>query len=294
MALWKAISESIDFAALVNNVVSYLPTFLAQAVAAACVLAGFWLGFAIARRLLKLYFGGIGMPGPVSVLLVTLLRYAVLAVALVTAASQFDVNVSSLLAGLGVAGLAVSFAAQDTFGNIISGITLVIDKPFVVGDWVEVGGVHAHVTKIRLRTTTLSTFDNQTIVVPNKQIAQERIINYTLMPRIRVRVAVGIAYKEDIRTARQVILATLAGDQDVLAEPGPQVVVTGLGSSSVDLELRFWIEEAVRLWPKQWEYTEKCKYALDEAGIEIPFPHLQMFIERTQGLEQLGEAISRC
>jgi small-conductance mechanosensitive channel len=275
--LWR----SIDFQQLLNKVVIYLPTLVAQAVAAAVVLAAFAVAYVVARRLLRAYTRSVQAPETIADLLVTLLKYGTIVLALVTAASQFDIKVTSLVAGLGLAGLAVSFAAQETVANIICGITLVIDRPFAVGDWVEVGGVHAHVSGIRLRTTTLTTFDNQTIVLPNRSIAQERIVNYTLVPTIRVRVPVGIAYKEDIRAARQALLSTLADDGEVLPEPAPEVVVTGLGSSSVELELRFWIKDASLQQVKQWDYLERCKYALDEAAIEIPFPHVQVLLERS-------------
>jgi len=289
MSLWQRISEKIDLSALLTRVVASLP----DCVAAAVVLLAFFVGYVLARRLLRLYFRKASVPDSIADLLITLLRYGSVIVALVTAADVLGFQVTSLVAGLGIVGLAVSFAAQDTIANIISGITLVVDKPFVAGDWVEVGGINALVTRLHLRTTTLTTFDNQTIVLPNKQIAQERIINYTLVPRIRVRVPVGIAYKEDVQAARQAMLATAQGDPDVLAEPAPNVVVTGLGASSVNLELRFWIEDAARQWPKQWEYMEKCKYALDGADIQIPFPHLQMFLEESDGLAALADLLGR-
>jgi small-conductance mechanosensitive channel len=285
--------EEVDWRALVNQAASHLPTTAAQLLAAIAVLSVFFLAFLIARRLLRLYLREAGVSEPIGGLLVTLLKYTVAMLALVTAAAQLGIQVTSVVAGLGIAGLAVSFAAQDTIANIISGITLAIDKPFTVGDWVQLEGVHAHVTAIRLRTTTLTTLDNQTIVLPNKSIAQQRIVNYTLVPRLRVHVPVGIAYKEDTRAARRVMLAALSGDRDILPEPAPQVVVTGLGASSVNLEMLFWIEDSSLMLAKQWEYLEKCKHALDQAGIQIPYPHAQVFLEETEGLRHLTEAIGR-
>jgi small conductance mechanosensitive channel len=150
--------------------------------------------------------------------------------------------------------------------------------------------MHATVTQIRLRTTVLTTFDNETVVVPNKQISQERIINYTMTPKIRVKIPIGIAYKEDIDQARPALLGTLKGDTRILPVPTPMVIVSDLGDSSVNLQLRFWIENAMDQYAFVWEYTEKCKQALDRAGIEIPFPHLQLFVERTKGIELLAPA----
>jgi len=185
-------------------------------------------------------------------------------------------------------GLALSFAAQDTVGNMISGIVIIIDRPFKEGDWVVVGSMHATVTSIRLRTTLFTTFDNETVVVPNKQISQERVINYTMTPNIRVKIPIGIAYKEKISEARAVLLETIKGDTRILSSPPPAVIVTDLGDSSVNLQLRFWIENPSDQYAFFWEYTEKCKEALDRSGIEIPFPHLQLFVEKTKGIELLS------
>jgi len=125
-------------------------------------------------------------------------------------------------------------------------------------------------------------------VLPNKTLATERIVNYTLTPKIRCRVSVGIAYKENIQAARDVILATLTGDDRVLPDPEPVVVLTDLGDSSVNLQLRFWVDDPSQKFPMQGEYTEKVKVALDGAGIEIPFPHLQLFVEDADGIRRLA------
>ena len=212
---------------------------------------------------------------------------------MLTIASQLGIKITSLLAGLGVVGLAISFAAQDTIANVISGITLLIDRPFKKGDWICVGDLHASVTEVKLRTTVLTSFDNETIVVPNKALAQERIRNFTLTPRIRVKVPIGIAYKENIQAAREVILVTIKDDKRILATPVPTVIVAGLGDSSINLQLRFWTQDPLMQYSLQWEYTERCKRALDDAGIEIPFPHSQIFIERSSGLMELTKALSQ-
>ena len=190
-------------------------------------------------------------------------------------------------------GLALSFAAQDTVGNIISGVVIIIDGPFKEGDWIAMGQMHATVTEIRLRTTVLTTFDNETVVVPNKQLAQERIVNYTMTPKTRVKVPIGIAYKEDMQRARNIMLETVKGDDRILPDPAPKIIVTDLGASSVNMQLRFWTEDPLLKFSLMWEYTEKCKQALDRAGIEIPFPHMQLFLEKTEGLQLLAAGESK-
>lgn len=271
---------------LYSKFVGYLPDL-----ASAVLLIGvFWVLLVVVRRLVNGALRRADVPATVQSLVNRFVKYAVVLVAALTIAAQLRINVTSLVAGLGIAGLAISFAAQDTISNIISGITLVIDRPFGEGDWVQIEGTHAQVARLRLRTTVLNTFDGETMVIPNKTMAQEKIINYTLTPRARVRVPVGIAYKEDIREARRVMLSTIEGDDRVESDPQPAVLVTDLGDSSVNLELRFWAADAMQKFPLLWEYTEKCKRALDEADIEIPFPHRQLFLEPSEGLSELSGA----
>ncbi len=264
-------------------VVGWLPKVLS----AAALLLLFLLLARVARRAAYAALGRTEMPDGTRVIISRFVRYIVITFGALTVLDQAGVNVTSMVAGLGIAGLAVSFAAQDTIANVISGVTLLLDKPFKQGDWIEIGDVNATVTEIRLRTTVLTTFDNETIVIPNRTLAAERIINYTLTPRARVKVSVGIAYKENIDAAREILLGLLQGDERVQADPAPAVLVTGLGASSVDLQLRFWTEDPSKKFPLFWEYTEKAKKALDAADIEIPFPHMQLFVEPSEGIRQL-------
>ncbi|MFH1571721.1 MAG: mechanosensitive ion channel family protein [Gemmatimonadota bacterium] len=279
----ESVLKNLNPEALGARVAAYLP----NVVAAVLLAALFWVVAAAVRQVMLAALRRASVNEGPAKMVVKVGRFIVFALGAVTIADQLGVNVTSMVAGLGVAGLALSFAAQDTVANFISGITLAVDRPFKVGDWVAIGDMDATVTEMRLRTTVLTTFDNETLVLPNKALAQERIINYTLTPRIRCRVSVGIAYKEKVVAARQVILATLAGDARVLPEPAPIVIVTELGDSSVNLQLRFWVDDPAQKFGMQWEYTEKVKAALDEAGIQIPFPHLQLFVEDTEAVRAL-------
>jgi len=280
----KWLAEKLDVQALLTQAAGYLP----DVGAAVLLIIAFWVLLVIARKVLEAGLKRARVPEGIGILAGRALKYAVVILALLTVAHQLGFNITSLIAGVGLAGLAISLAAQETLTNIISGITIAIDRPFKRGDWVRIGDLHAQVSDMRLRTTVFTTFDNETVVIPNKELTSERIVNYTLTRRIRVRVPVGISYKEDIDAARRVMLGTTAGDSRILDEPAPVVVVEELADSSVNLELRFWIEDPWQLLPMRYEYIEKCKKALDEAGIEIPFPHLQLFLEKSEGLMQLA------
>ena len=287
--MFDQLVQKLDVNAMLTKLVAYVPNLIA-AVIMACI---FWVILKLTKRILSTAMHTAKMPEEASDIVVRFSGYVVIITAMLTIASQLGIKITSLLAGLGVVGLAISFAAQDTVANVISGITLLIDRPFKNGDWICVGDLHASVTEVKLRTTVLTSFDNETIVVPNKALAQERIRNFTLTPRIRVKVPIGIAYKENIQAAREVILVTIKDDKRILATPVPIVIVAGLGDSSINLQLRFWTQDPLMQYSLQWEYTERCKRALDDAGIEIPFPHSQIFIERSSGLMELTKSLSK-
>jgi small conductance mechanosensitive channel len=201
--------------------------------------------------------------------------------------SQLGVNVSAILAGFGIAGLAVGFAAKDSLGNFISGITILLDRPFHVGDWVEVGDIYGQVKELTLRSTRIQTPNREIVVIPNDQMVNQALWNRSAKGAYRLDVEFGVAYKEDIDQTRDVVLGLVEGDDRLASNPGPTVAVTRLNDSSVDFQLRLWLLDAGLSLPVRWEYTEKIRKALAEADIEIPFPHLQLFVDEAKGLAAL-------
>lgn len=203
--------------------------------------------------------------------------------------AQFGIDVTAFLAGLSIVGLAVGFAAKDSLENFISGITILIDSPFKVGDQIEIDGTYGTVDEITLRSTRMRTQNNEVMVMPNMLMINQKLINHSIMGILRVEVPFGIAYKESTSAARSVVLALVQGDPRISTDYPAKVVVVNLGDSSVDMILRFYITESVLEIPLKAEYTEKVFVALKGAGIEIPFPHLQLFIDEAKGLyPQLG------
>ena len=273
-----------DVEALTTRFLAYLPNVFIALV----LLFIFWVVSKVVQKILSVALTRMKIVREAQMLILRATRVAIYIFAVLTVADQLKINITSMLAGVGFIGLALSFAAKDTVGNIISGVVIIIDVPFKEGDWISLGQMHATVTEIRLRTTVLTTFDNEIVVVPNKQISQERIVNYTITPKSRVKVPIGIAYKEDMQRTRNILLETVKGDERILLDPPPYVIVTDLGASSVNMQLRFWTEDPLLNYTLMWEYTERCKQAMDLAGIQIPFPHMQLFIEKTEGLQLLA------
>ncbi len=277
--------QIVEIEKITTLLIGYIPNMIGALI----MLVLFWIANKVIQRTLDLTLSRIKIERQAIDLLLSGARYGLYVFAFLTVADQLQINIKSLLAGVGVMGLALSFAAKDTVANLISGVVIVIDRPFREGDWIQMGAMHAMVSKIRLRTTVLTTFDNETVVVPNQQMSQERIINFTITPNIRVKIPVGIAYREDTEQARKILLDLVSNDNRILKDPVPNVVVTALDASSVNLMLRFWIENPIDQYPFMFEYTEKAKKALDAAGIQIPFPHLQLFVEETDAIRHLAD-----
>jgi small conductance mechanosensitive channel len=208
-----------------------------------------------------------------------LYRGLVLVLGVVMATSQLGIDISALLAGIGVLGVAFGFAAQETVANMIAGFLIFWDRPFKVGDFITTEGKYGEVREITLRTTRIRTMENTYVIIPNKQVIGDMLVNHSMYGETRVNVPLGIAYKERIDEARRVLLAAAAKVDGVLDTPAPEVVATDLGASSVNLEVRVWIDDAAVERPVSYRVLEACKVALDGAGIEIPFPHLQLFVE---------------
>jgi small-conductance mechanosensitive channel len=217
----------------------------------------------------------------------------IFAFAILLALDVLGINVMPVVAGAGVAGIAVGFAAKDTLSNLIAGVLLIIDRPFEIGDRIEVwsapknSATWGDVIDIGLRATKIRTTDNIVIVIPNNEIMRRDIVNYTtLSTDIRLRIPIGVSYDTDISKAKSVILEVAKTAEWVLKDPPPIVVVRQFGESSVDLELRVWIREARRRMDTISHMTDKVKEAFDEEGIEIPYPKRDISIIKTGRSDQ--------
>lgn len=201
------------------------------------------------------------------------------ATAIILSLDVLGVNVMPFIAGAGVAGIAVGFAAKDTLSNLIAGVLLILDRPFEIGDRIEVWSAPSgtatwgDVIDIGLRATKIRTTDNLIIVIPNNEIMKRDIVNYTLISsKIRVRIDIGVAYNADIRKAKAIILEVADSLDWILKEPPPKVMVRNFGESSVGLQLRVWIENARKRMDTISNITDRVKERFDEEGVEIPYP----------------------
>ncbi|MEM9302208.1 MAG: mechanosensitive ion channel family protein, partial [Pseudomonadota bacterium] len=211
----------------------------------------------------------------------------VLILGLLVALSQVGISVGPMLAGLGIAGFVIAFALQDTLSNFASGAFILFYRPFDVGDVVEAGGVWGKVKNMTLVSTTILTFDNQTLIVPNKKIWGDVIRNVSGQRTRRVDLVFGIGYSDDIEHAERVLADILANDERVLRKPEPLVRVNELGDSSVNFIVRPWVKRD-DYWDVYWDLTKAVKLRFDAEGISIPFPQRDVHHYYAQGTA--GEA----
>ncbi len=204
--------------------------------------------------------------------------YTVLLVAVILAAiDTLGVNVTSLLAILGAAGLAVGLALKDSLSNFAAGVMIMIFRPFKIGDFVTTGGVSGVVDEIGLFCVLMHTGDNQRIIIPNSAVYGNTITNTSALPTRRIDLVIGISYDDNIGTAKQIIEGIIGADERILADPAPVIAVSELADSSVNLVVRPWVSTA-DYWAVRFHLLETIKVKLEEGGISIPFPQRDVHI----------------
>lgn len=201
----------------------------------------------------------------------SLTRYGILAFTVIAVLNQFGIQTASLIAVMGAAGLAIGLSLQGTLSHLASGVLLLLFRPFKIGDYIEVSGQSGTVVNLSLFMTELSMPDGVQILIPNGQVWDQAMKNYSSSPTRRIQIILGIGYGDDINKAFKAVQAVLTKDKRVLGTPEPFVGVQGLGASSVDLVIRCWTKKN-DYWATQFDLHKALKEAMDEAGIEIPYP----------------------
>ena len=203
--------------------------------------------------------------------LVKVTRWLIMAIGIIMALSALEVSVGPLLAVVGAAGFAIAFALQDSLSNFASGLMILFFRPFDVGHFIEAGGVTGKVDSLNLVSTTIKTFDNRVMVVPNNKVWQDVITNSSAVETRRVDMEFGIGYDDDIDKAQTILEEIVTAHPKVLEKPAPKICVNALGASSVDFIVRPWTKRADRL-SVYWDISREVKKRFDKEGISIPYP----------------------
>ncbi len=247
-------------------------------VAILILVVGRWIGKAVSAAVRKMMVAR-DVDVAVSQFAGSLTFALIFAFTIVASLSHIGVETASMIAALGAAGLAVGLALQGSLSNFAAGVLIIVFKPCRVGDYVDVSGGSGSVEDISLLATSLLTPDNKRIVIPNATIMSGSITNYSTMTTRRIDLMVGISYDADISQAKSVLEKVIKEESRILEEPACTIAVAELADSSVNLVVRPWVDTA-NYWPTRFDLTEKIKNELDAANIGIPYPQMDIHLDK--------------
>lgn len=279
------VSAHVDTA--IEMTMLYLPQLL---LAVVVLLVGLW----IINRMVKLMASGMERSKAEPTLarfLQSLVSITLKALLFISVASMVGIATTSFIAVLGAAGLAVGLALQGSLANFAGGVLVLLFRPFKVGDFITAQGVSGTVTEIQIFSTIMKTPDNVRIIVPNGAISNGIINNFSAEPTRRVDFVFGIGYGDDMAKAKAVIAEVVQADERVFEDPQPQIVVSNLGESSVDITVRVWTN-AADYWGVKFHLTEAVKLAFDAADITIPFPQRDLHVHHAEQLMGTGRTLA--
>lgn len=208
-------------------------------------------------------------------------RWTLMIIGTIVALDQVNFDVTGFIAGLGVAGFTIGFALQDIAKNFISGLLLLYRQPFVIGDAVKVSTFTGTVSQINIRDTVIKTFDGELVIIPNTEVFENPIVNYTHTLLRRQSVTIGLGYEEDVDRAKDVFMAAIQGVEGVQAEPAPSVYVKNLGESALTMVAYYWANQKDRnLLEVQSQVITAIKVSSEQNGINLPYPIQTIRLER--------------
>jgi small conductance mechanosensitive channel len=209
-----------------------------------------------------------------------LVRMVLLVVVIIAAIGALGIETTSFIAIFGAAGLAVGLALQGSLSNFASGVLIVLFRPYRVGDFIEAAGINGVVEQVQILTTVLKTGDNKQVIVPNGQIMDSIITNYSANDTRRVDMVVGVSYDDDLDKVRDTIKELVAGEERILSDPKCTIAVSALADSSVNFVVRPWVKTA-DYWGVMFDLTEAIKKRFDKEGISFPFPQQDVHLYKS-------------
>lgn len=263
--------NGIDIQAILDTISGYATEYgLRIVIALAVFVIGRWISLYLANLCRKLMTRA-HVDDTLRPFLRNIIYYALLAAVIIAALGQAGINVTSFLAVLGAAGLAVGLALKDSLSNFASGVMLILLGLFKCGDYVTIAGESGTVAEINIFNTVLTTPDNKVITVPNSAVLGSTITNVTANATRRVDLVFGIGYDDDLLKAKNILEKIVSEEPRVLKDPAPQIEVMELGDSSVNFVCRPWVKTS-DYWGVYFALTERVKLTFDQEGISIPYP----------------------
>ena len=262
-----------------------------QALMIALVLAGFSLLSRLTRNLVGRAVARAGFSQLLKDTATSWSARVVMMIGIVVVLGQLGVQLGPMLAGLGIAGFVLGFALQDTLSNFAAGGMILAYQPYDVGDIIEAGGAMGTVKKMSLVSTTILTFDNQTLIVPNKKMWGDVIRNITTQHTRRVDLTFTVGYEDDVAKVERLLNEIVVADPRVLKDPAPVIKLNQLADSSVNFVVRPWVRQQ-DYWEVYWDLTRAVKLRFDEAGIKFPFPQRELHVNMVAGAPDGGSGAS--
>lgn len=264
----------------VDSAIAYAPMLISSLVSAALVLfLGLWL-IRMVRKLVDRIFVKRDIEPSIRTFLGNLINWILKLMLFIVVVSQLGVQTSTFIAVIGAAGLAIGMSLQGSLSNFAGGVLILLFKPFRVGDYISSStGVDGTVKVIDIFNTKLVTPQNQFVVIPNGELSNSNITNYTELGTRRTWFDIGVSYEADLRKAKTILLDIINKNEHAFSDPAPDVVVTNLGDSAINLSIRVTTNNE-NFWTMQEQLIISCKEALDKAGIEIPFPQADIHFKQ--------------
>ena len=256
---------------ILDQIGPFFWTYSLQVIGAIIILIVGWIAAGFARKILRRLLVKTKTDEAVVSFVGNIAYFLILTFAVLAALAKFGVQTASFVAVLGAAGLAIGLALQGTLANFAAGVLILILRPFKIGDYIEGAGVAGTVKEIELFTTVLATVDNIKIFVPNGKLFGDVIKNISGYDLRRIDLEVGIGYSSPIEKAVEILGKLIKEDARILPDPPPQIAVSKMGDSSVNLVFRPWVKKE-DYWDVRYDLIREVKEAFDRNGIEIPFP----------------------
>lgn len=264
----------------IDSAINYAPSIISALLSATVILfLGLWL-IKLIRRLIDKIFMKRDVDPSIRVFLGSIVNWILKILLFIVVVSQLGVQTSTFIAVIGAAGLAIGLSLQGSLSNFAGGVLILLFKPFKVGDYISSStGVSGTVKVIDIFNTRLITPQNQLIVIPNGELSNSNITNYTELQTRRTWFDIGISYNADLRKTKTLLLEVIRNNEFAYSEPAPDVVVTNLGDSAVNLSVRVTTSNE-NFWAMQEQLIIDCKDALDKEGIEIPYPQQDVHLRQ--------------
>jgi len=259
--------NTFSYESVTNKILQILPNIIL----ALLILLVFFIFWKILKKTLYVLFNKVNLDRTVQNLINNLTKSIIFIIGLITALSQIGVNINAILASLGVAGLTLGFAAQDALSNIISGIFIFWDKPFVIGDLIEVNDHYGRVDEITMRSTRLITVDGKMLSIPNAEILNSTVASYTNFPNLRIDIAFTVASNENLRKIREVLFQLVENNNDYLLPPSPKVVLNKMNDYNIELIFQVWIKNEKKHIDLRNDLREQVFKTLTQNDIDMPY-----------------------